>query len=371
MIMRIGFDLSITKINQAGTSIYAANLIKTLRQVDTGNQYLLFAVNQQSDMSSIKSVHTRLNTIYRDIIWTHTVLPYQLARASIDIIHMPANVIPLFSPCKTVVFIHDTTVFDFPEKFSVWQRTYARFFTLFAATHASAILTNSEQSKRDIIKHFKVNPTKIIVTYLAAASEFRRIPKSEITTIKQKYELKTFILTVGTLEPRKNMLRLLQAFAQLRANGFSGMLIHAGPKGWLYDDVLAEVDRLKLQDSVRFLGRVPIQDLVGLYNAASLFVYPSLYEGFGLPVLEAMACGCPVITSATSSLPEVAGDAALLVDPYNVEKLAAAMAEILDNQALATTLRERGVKQAKLFSWERCAQETLAVYNQLMLDNPL
>lgn len=364
--MKIGIDVSIEQINQAGTAIYVSSLVKALQEFDKESIYVPFSVDHSHDMSKPKSLRSRLDTLYRDIIWTHVTLPWQVARTGVDLLHMPANVVPLQTPCKVVVSILDGIIFQTPEKFPLWHRTYARFFVPMAARKASKILTISEQSKRDLVKHLHLSPEKIVVTPLAASSDFRPIEKAEIEAVRRQYDLRTFILTVGTLEPRKNIIRLLQAFAKLRERGFTGLLVHVGPKGWLYDDILAEVNRLQLEQAVRFLGRVPLKDLVGLYNAASSFVYPSLYEGFGLPVLEAMACACPVITSNVSSLPEVAADAAIMVDPYNVQDLVDAMTRIWTDPAYARELRERGIKQSKLFSWERCARETLSVYKQVL-----
>jgi glycosyltransferase involved in cell wall biosynthesis len=362
--MRIAIDMSIAQINQAGTGIYAASLARALQKTDTDNHYRFFSVNQQRDMSSRKSLLTRLDTLYRDLIWTHVQLPLQVAKHGVDLLHMPANVIPLIQPCRTVVTILDAIVLQFPESFSLWHRTYARLLIPYSAKRSTRILTISEQSKRSLVEYMKIDPEKIVVTYLAAASDFGPVAQPEITRVRQMYNLNQYILTVGALEPRKNMIRLLQAFAQLRADGYSGELVHAGPKGWLFEDVMVEVDRLDLQGSVRFLGRVPKQDLIGLYNAATCFVYPSLYEGFGLPVLEAMSCGCPVITSNLSSLPEITGDAAIMVDPYNVQQIVKAMQEVLANPSFAHNLIQRGFQQAMQFSWARCAQETLAVYQQ-------
>lgn len=362
--MKIAIDLSITVINQSGTGIYAANLFTALQQLDSGNEFCSFVVNQRRDMSSRKSISTRLDTLYRDLIWTHAHLPFQVTKAKVDLLHMPANVIPLMPPCRTVVTIHDAIFLQFPKSFTLWHRTYARLLVPYSAKRSTRILTNSEQSKRNLVEYMKIDPEKIVVTYLAAASDFGPVAQPEITRVRQMYNLNQYILTVGALEPRKNMIRLLQAFAQLRADGYSGELVHAGPKGWLFEDVMVEVDRLDLQGSVRFLGRVPKQDLIGLYNAATCFVYPSLYEGFGLPVLEAMSCGCPVITSNLSSLPEIAGDAAIMIDPYNVQQFVKAMQEVLANPSFAHNLIQRGFQQAMQFSWARCAQETLAVYQQ-------
>lgn len=364
--MKIGFDLSIANINQAGSGIYAHSLADALQRLDGADEYQIFAVSQQRDMAERKTVRSRMETIYRDIIWTHGLLPWQAQRAKVDILHMPANVIPIFSPCHTVVTILDTTTLQTPQYFTFWYRHYARVFIPLAAQYAAMILTLSEQSKRDIVQQLNVASNKVVVTYPAASPKFRPVSEQEIARVKSQYGLGSFILSVSALEPRKNIRRLLQAFALLRQSGFPFHLVHAGPPGWFFEDILAEANRLGLQDSVRFLGRVPLDDLVRLYNAASVFVYPSLYEGFGLPVLEAMACGCPVVTSSTSSLPEVAGDAGIMVDPYDIQQLADAIQKVLEDQALAQDMRQRGLKRANLFSWQRCAQETAAVYRQVL-----
>lgn len=364
---KIGIDLSIANINQAGTGIYASSLLNALRQIDKEHDYCVFRVRQQRDMSSHKTLHSRLKTIFRDIVWMHGILPWQVSRSKVDLLHMPANVMPLFSSCPTVVTILDTTVLQSSQNFPFWQRNYSRVFIPWTARHASMILTISEHSKQDIVRHLGVVSDKVAVTYLAAVPAFQVISSTVVSEVKLRYNLKLpFALAVGTLEPRKNLVRLLQAFSLLRQNVSSLQLVHAGPRGWLFDDVMQEVERLGLQDSVHFLGRVPLDDLVGLYNAASVFVYPSLYEGFGLPVLEAMSCGCPVITSDISSLPEVTGDAAVLIDPYNVQQLAEAIQRVVEDKNLFVTMRQRGLDRAKLFSWERCAQETLAVYHRLL-----
>jgi glycosyltransferase involved in cell wall biosynthesis len=351
-------------VDQAGTSIYACSLANALKCLESEDTYRFFAENTINNTVRRKTFRSRSMALYRDIIWTHLILPMQARHADVEILHMPANVIPLFQPCPTVVTILDTTVFQIPEKFTLWHRNYYRVFIMLASKNAKAILTISEQSKRDIVSQLHVAPEKVTVTYLAASPRFQLVSDREILETRQKYDLQTFILTIGTLEPRKNMIRLLQAFASLRQAGFCYQLIHAGPHGWLFEDVLAEVERLGLHDAVRFLGRVPLEDLVRLYNAASAFVYPSLYEGFGIPVLEAMACGCPVITSNISSLPEVVGEAGMLIDPYNVQELAEALRQVLEDAALKHQLREKGLSRASLFSWRRCAQQTQAIYHQ-------
>jgi glycosyltransferase involved in cell wall biosynthesis len=232
----------------------------------------------------------------------------------------------------------------------------------YAARHAAAILTISECSKRDIVQRLRVPADKVFVSYLAASPNFRPLDLAALETVKQKYGLDQFILTVGTLEPRKNISSLIKAYQQIVNMYPHIQLVHAGPLGWMYADVLTLVKELGLDQQVRFLGRVSEEDLIGLYNAARLFVFPSLYEGFGLPVLEAMACNCPVVTSNNSSLVEVAGDAACLIDPMNIGDIASGMMNILDDANTANELRAAGLKQSAKFTWEKCARVTHSVY---------
>ncbi len=360
--MRIGIDTSIARINQAGSGVYAASLIEALQRIDSADTYCLFADSIQRQMWQRKTLRSRLQTIYHDLAWTHLWLLWRAHQERIDLLHVPSSVMPVHAPCPTVISILDTTVLQMPQNFNFWQRTYSRVFIPLSARRASRIVTISEQSKRDIVRCLHVVPEKVTVTYLAASPRFKPVSAQAVRSVRQRYRLDSFILTVGTLEPRKNLSRLLEAYALLEETPYQ--LVHAGPQGWLFDDVLAQVDRLGLRDKVRFLGYVPLDDLVGLYNAASVFVYPSLYEGFGIPILEAMGCGCPVITSNVSAIPEVAGDAAQLIDPYNVAELASAIRRVLDEPGLADTMREKGYAHDRLFSWERCAQETLDVYRR-------
>lgn len=363
-LMKIGIETTASRINQAGTGVYVSSLISSLLKFEDRNMYKFFFVDRRRDMAKSKTMRSRVDTIYRDVLWTHIVFPWQVHRSGVDVLHMPANVIPLSLSYPTVVTILDTTVLQTPRNFTFWHRNYSRMFVPLSARRASLILTISEHSKRDIVKQFAIPHDKVVVTHLAASERFRPVSKREMSVTKQLYDLDTYILTVGTLEPRKNIIRLLYAFKEVREQGFAGKLVHVGPKGWLFGDILAEVERLGLRESVRFLGRVPLDDLVRLYNAALMFVYPSLYEGFGLPPLEAMACGCPVVTSNTSSLPEVVGPAAITIDPYDVSQIADAMLRVIEDQALATSMCERGLERARLFSWRRCAHETVAAYER-------
>lgn len=361
--MNIGIDISVLNINQAGSAIYAGNLINALMEIIAEDELFFFSVNHQRDMSLPKSLRARAETIYRDSIWSHFILPQKALRTKVDVLHIPVSVIPVFPPCPTVLTILDTTILKTPQLFTFWHRNYSRVFLPISAKKAKIILTISENSKRDIVKQFKISPEKVLVTYLAASEDFKTVSVQEVERVKKSYNLTTFILTVGTLEPRKNIPRLLRAYAYLLKTGFQHTLVHVGPRGWLFDEIYAEVKRLRLKEKVRFLGRIPTSDLISLYNAASLLIYPSLYEGFGLPVLESMACGCPIITSNISSLPEVVGDAGIMVDPNDVSQIVHAIACMCEDKEKALWFKKKGLERAKQFSWKRCAKETLDAYS--------
>jgi len=239
-----------------------------------------------------------------------------------------------------------------------------------AIERADAIIAISNHTKLDLIKYFDAPEDKITVTHLAADKAFTRIVDHDILKkIRQKYSLPhDFVLFVGSLEPRKNLPTLLAAYALLQQtfkNKFS--LVIVGSEGWLNDQIKLLITELKISENVCFTGYVAQEHLSAIYSMASVFVYPSLYEGFGLPVVEAMACGTPVITSNVSSIPEVVGDAAVLIDPINKEELALTIERVLGDEDLRESLRISGIARAKTFSWERCARETLEVYKRVRM----
>jgi glycosyltransferase involved in cell wall biosynthesis len=237
-----------------------------------------------------------------------------------------------------------------------------------ALSHVDKVLTASDHSKRDISKYLNIPMEKITVIHLAAGEHFRPLKEPVIRSALDRAGVsQPYILYVGSIEPRKNLIRLLEAYAQLCQWSTSWSLVVVGARNiWKSSPVGETTEKLKLKPFVHFTGYIPDVDLPGIYNGADLFVFPSLYEGFGLPVLEAMSCGTPVITSNTSSLPEVAGEAALLVDPYNVEEIMAAMRRVLEDSALARDLSERGLERAKKFTWEKTAQRTISVYEKML-----
>jgi glycosyltransferase involved in cell wall biosynthesis len=265
-----------------------------------------------------------------------------------------------------VLTILDLSVLRFPQFFRPWFRHYARVVLPRVAQSADAIIALSCAAKADIVQALAIPEERVTVIPTGVDPSFKALAQSpRALEVRQRYELPdAFVLTVGSMEPRKNLPRLLEAIQRLRRDRDTAkvVLVHVGPAGWLADDLPRTVQALGLADAVRFLGYVPREDLAALYGLARVFAYPSLYEGFGLPIIEAMACGCPVVTSNLSSLPEVAGDAATLVDPGSAEEIAGAIADLWTDEARRRTLASRGRARAACFTWQRTARETGAVY---------
>jgi glycosyltransferase involved in cell wall biosynthesis len=286
----------------------------------------------------------------------------------VDIVHC-INAEPIYlkpKNAKLINTIYDIIPYLFPETYTF--STSFRFKCILPITLkiSDKIIVISHHTKKDIIKHFKIPEDKIKVIHLAANENYKPLKENEINKVRKKYNLNyPFILYVGGLEPKKNIPTLLKALYKLKKQGIEHKLVITGEKRWKYKSIFETMEKLNLQRDVIFTGYVPDEDLPALYNAADLFVYPSLYEGFGLPPLEAMQCGTPVITSNTSSLPEVVGDAGIMVNPYDVDELANEMYEVLTNDGLRDELSKKGLERAKLFSWKKCAEETLKVYEEV------
>lgn len=294
---------------------------------------------------------------------------YYSRKYGLRLIHDPTGTAPLLlAPVKRMVTVHDAVPCVHRESSTFLDRFIYRIWLPFALPRLDRILTVSRHTKNDLAKQFNVAMEKIVVIHLAASERFRPLNEDEIDLALSHVGLcQPYILYVGSIEPRKNLIRLLEAYAQLRRWSTEWNLVLVGTRNfWKSSPVRKTAEKLNLKPYVHFTGNIPEADLPGIYNGADLFIYPSLYEGFGLPVLEAMACGTPVITSNTSSLPEVAGEAALLVDPYNVEEIAAAMRYVLDDPDLAQELRIRGLERAKEFTWEKTARQTISIYEKVL-----
>jgi glycosyltransferase involved in cell wall biosynthesis len=312
---------------------------------------------------------------WRRIIWEQTRLA-ALSR-EMSLVHGLAFAAPFASSCPTVVTVHDLSFLRYPRAFRTVNRSYLSFITRASTLRAARVIAVSASTRQDVIDLIGVPADRVVVVPNGVTPEFSPTDPGEVSDFRQRAGLpERYILFLGTLEPRKNLVRLLDAYALLRSwdHDVAGSttasvippLVIAGAKGWFYQQIFARVAELGLTDHVILPGFVPSEELVWWYRGAELFVYPSLFEGFGLPVLEAMACGTPTITSRASSLPEVAGDAAILVDPEDVPQLAKAIHRVLMTPDLAAHLRAAGLRQAASFPWERTAAATCQVYRSVL-----
>lgn len=306
---------------------------------------------------------------WRRILWEQTRLAARSRQ--LDLLHGLAFAAPAAAGCPTVITVHDLSFMRFPNAFRPFNRIYLSLFTRLSARRAVRVIAVSESTRQDVIRFCGAPADRVIVVPNGVEAAFCPAAPAEAARFRARHGLPDrFILFLGTLEPRKNLARLLDAYAQWRRAARQPVkLVLAGGKGWYYDTIFARVAELGLVDEVIFPGYVPAEELPWWYRAAELFVYPSLFEGFGLPVLEAMACGTPVITARASSLPEVAGDAAVLVDPEQPGELAAAIGQLLDDSTARAALRLAGLARAARFSWAHTAAATIAVYADALAES--
>lgn len=294
-------------------------------------------------------------------------LPLEVSTRKLDVLHSPDFIPPFHCRCRSVITVHDLAFMLYPHFLT---KGSARYYGQIdeAVRRADAIIAVSQATKRDIMRLLGIADRKITVIYEAANPFFRPIDKQEAAQrVNSRFGISgEFLLFVSTIEPRKNVPNLLRAFRRLLDSYRQDIkLAVVGQKGWLFDEAFEVVRELKLIEEVMFLGRVSTEELLWLYNSAQALVQPSIYEGFGLTPLEAMACGTPVVVSNVSSMPEAAGDAGLTVDPHDVDQMTVAMWRILDDAELRASLIEKGVKRAASFSWDKTARQTLALYHSL------
>ncbi|NOX96952.1 MAG: glycosyltransferase family 4 protein [Nitrospirae bacterium] len=378
--MRIAIDIGLMSEERSGGGNYLFNLVKYLAEIDKVNRYIgygFFFKSFDSKLSRIefprqRNFDLRIKRFPACLLnFSYSYFGYNLESmiSRVDVVHCLGSSVPRVRTARLLVTIFDLIPLLFRDFHTSCGRREGQKQARRAAERAERIITISNSSKMDIIRLLHVPAEKIVVIPLAAGALYRRINDSEkMKRFKEKYNLRReYILYVGTLEPRKNIVNLLRAYSRLIREhaDVKEQLIIIGKKGWLYADIFKEVKKLKLENRVIFTGYVPDEDIVLFYNCAGLFIYPSLYEGFGLPVLEAMACGTPVITSNRSSLPEIAGDASKLIDPENGEEIAQALYEVLIDDRLRLQMSEKGLERAKLFCWEKTAQRTLKVYEEM------
>jgi len=360
----------------AGVSNYSRHLLSHLGQSaatkGTALRFTAFVNAAHFRADGIDLVKTRLPLAQPlpRIVWEQSVLPVKLHRMRADLVHGLVNVLPLATPIPGVVTVHDLSFVQMPEKFRSVKRFYLARLCRLSVAKAAHVIAVSQQMADDLMHYFACPTAKISVVHNGVADAFTPGGAPETEAFRQAQQLPSrFLLYLGTLEPRKNLVLLVKAFARWRAQANSAdqavKLILAGARGWFYAEIFRLVTELGLEQNVLFPGFIPEADLPNWYRAAEGFVYPSLFEGFGLPVLEAMACGTPVLCSDVPSLREVAGDSALTFAPHSEEALAAGLALLTSQSALRTELRQKALARAQLFSWQRTAQATLAVYDQI------
>ena len=357
---------------RAGISHYVEQTLAQLGQIDQENLYDIYTTrgldaaalglppNFRVRPSMLPTINPRVR-----IPWEQLIAPALLRASGADIFHGVHSVVPLSCPVPSVVTIHDLAFIRFPQTFRAYNRAYLDFATRMSARRAARILVVSEHTKREVVGMLGVPAERVIVTPNAARDHFRPPVSAALNAFRARHHLpERFVLYVGTLEPRKNLTTLLDAYAEVSRRFPDVPLLVGGGKGWLYDAIFERLDTLGLRDKVTFVGYLDEDELPFWYAAATVFVFPSIYEGFGMPPLEAMACGTPVVTSNTSSLPEVVGDAGLMVDPHSADALADALTRVLNDRELHADLAERGLRRATTFTWRTTAERTLRAYQE-------
>ena len=354
----------------AGVHQYIHHLLLHLGQADGSLRYTVLlgegVLPPDVALTSLRSRWPTSRAAVR-VLWEQLVQPWTLRRIGAHLVHGPAFVGPLLAPCPVVITIHDLSFIRFPTLFRPANRLYLTVLTRLSARRARRLIAVSAHTAAETTRLLGVPSERIDVVYHGVDPAFHPLPADEVAVFRQRQGLpERFVLCVGTLEPRKNQTRLVEAFARIHDGQVKLVLV--GGKGWLYDELFTRVEALGLSKEIIFPGYVMNDELPLWYNAATILAYPSLYEGFGMPVLEAQACGTPVLTSNVSSLPEAAGDAASMVDPYDVEALAAELDRLLTDKPLRHELRKRGLAHASQFTWPLMAQETADVYRRALAE---
>jgi glycosyltransferase involved in cell wall biosynthesis len=366
--MKVGIDGYALGVQHDGTEAHVRNLIRAVSRVDPHGDYTVF-VNPSLRPGSVPGLECMRRVEVRPPLGLAR-LPFASSlaamRAHVDVMHVQFAA-PLFCPARIVVTIHDIMFEHYPHFYSSVSLKQLRTRVPRTVLRAHTILTVSEFTKSDVIQRYRLPPERIVVAYPAPDPMFHPIPdQARLAAVRERYNSgEHFMLFVGALKPNKNVKTLVDAYIRLRRSGtVQHRLVLVGPGSMLDYDIFAPARDAGVASDLIATGFVPDEDLVALYNAADLFVQPSLFEGFGLPSLEAMACGTPVVTSTTSAIPEVVGDAALLVDPLDVEALAVAIARVLADPALRQDLSTRGLRRAAHFSWEATARTLVDVYRR-------
>ena len=369
--MRIAIDAHSVGTGLGGNESYATNLIEALAEIDNSNSYTLYVTRKEAveRFSNRWPNFTVRSTLpHTPLVRIPLTLSAELRRNRVDVLHVQFTAPPV-APCPVVVSIHDLSFEHLPQTFKRRSRMQLRMTVRRSAQRASQIITLSNHTRADIIDTYNINPAKVTAIPLAAPAHFAPVTDGkELQRVRQTYSIHgPYMLCVGSIQPRKNLARLLHAYSLLRRDGPEvklPKLVVAGKNAWLFQETLRTIEQLGLKDSVIMTGYVPEADLPALYSGAVCFVYPSYFEGFGLPPLEAMKCGAPVLVGNQTSIPEVVGDAAMLFDPFDVDDISAKIKNVIGDNRLRATLAARGLERARLFDWLQTARDTLEVYKK-------
>ncbi len=368
--MKIGIEAERANLpNPTGVERYAAEMIKNFAHMDNQNEYVLYFRTKPEQWFLDLPKNFSVKVIPFPKFWTQLRISWEMIWHPVDILFIPASALPLWHPRKSVVTVHDVAWRLYPQAFTKFMRWYLEWSTKFAVRNARKILAVSEATKKDLTKFYGISPDRIAVTYLGYDTETLK-PRSyeEVQSVLDKYGLvyQKYILFLGTIQPRKNIIRLVEAFQKLKKqNHIEEKLAIFGGRGWLWEPIVKKIKMVGLDGSCKYFDYAPKDDLPYLYAGAKLLTLPALYEGFGLPPLEAMACGVPVVVSNVSSLPEVVGDAGVLVNPNNTDSIAEGLLKVLINNNLRQEMITAGLAQAAKFTWEETARKTLEVIESL------
>ncbi len=369
--MHIAIDAHSVGAQLAGNETYAVNLIEALAEIDQTNQYTLFVTTREAiDRFANRwpNFKARQTLPHTPLVRIPLTLSAELRRHPVDVLHVQYTAPPL-PPCPVVTTIHDLSFEHLPETFRRRSRTQLRLTVRRTARKAALILTLSEFSRKDIIETYAVDPERVLVTPAAAPPGFAPLDdETKLKEIRKRYGINAnYLFALGSIQPRKNLTRLIEAYASLRRarpRDDIPQLVIGGKRGWLDREVFRAAQQDDLKDSIRFIGYVAEENLPALYTGATCFVYPSYFEGFGLTVVEAMQCGAPVIAGNKTSIPEIAGGAALLLDPFDTAALAEAIGRVIDNPDYRAELRVKGLQRAAEFNWITTARSTLKAYER-------
>lgn len=371
---KVGINARYIQRKITGIEKYIQQSLSALSKTDKSTGYVLFLCKdspapQVSFRNNFKKYFTDFpthSTLAR-ILWEQFWLSGEIKKQEISLFHGTSFVLPFFKPCKYLLTIYDLSYIYYPESYTFFNRLYYKLLLKHSINSANRIITISKAAKKEIMSEFNVPDKKIEIIYPGFDDSFGQFNKDAAKEfIRKNYSIASpFFVFVGSLIPRKNLVRVIEAMNKLKSTLPNHKLVVVGKKGWLYDEIFETVNRLKLTDTVIFTSYVQEQDLPFFYNAADALVFASLHEGFGIPLLEAMACGCPVITSNKSSMPEVAGDAALFVNPLDVTDISNAMRKIATDQSIRKELIAKGLQRVKLFSWDTAGEQLSKVYAQV------